>query len=121
MSDHQPLAARAILVVEDDFYLAEDLSDALQRAGATVLGPFASVADALALLGGTRPDLAVLDVHLGGDTSFAIGRALHSQGVPMVFATGYDAAIIPEDLAGAAHMPKPIRMAELVKALQALG
>jgi hypothetical protein len=38
MSDEMPLRGCAVLVVDDDFYLAEDAREALEEAGAVVLG-----------------------------------------------------------------------------------
>ena len=45
-----PLDGRHILVVEDDFLLAQSLRDALEEAGAVVLGPAARVRQALDLI-----------------------------------------------------------------------
>jgi hypothetical protein len=44
------LKRRQILVVEDEYLLAEDLRFALDAAGAGVVGPAASVDEALELL-----------------------------------------------------------------------
>lgn len=112
-----PLEGCSVMVVEDDFLLADDISYALEDAGAVVLGPFAEVRSAFELLEDRRPDLAVLDVNLGGETSFEIGRDLRRRGVPILFATGYDASIIPSDLAGAAYLIKPLTVAMLISTL----
>ncbi|MDF0490195.1 response regulator [Sphingomonas sp. H39-1-10] len=110
----------SVLVLEDDFYLADDIAEALRRAGARVLGPFANAAGALASLRGARPDLAVLDVNLGAETSIEVGRGLRGDGVPILFATGYDASALPPDLADAAYLPKPVNMTALVSRLRDL-
>ena len=60
------LRGRLILVVEDDYFVAEDLCREREDQGASVMGPVPSVADALALLAREdRPDIALLDVKLG--------------------------------------------------------
>jgi hypothetical protein len=41
------LAGRSVLVIEDDFYLADDAGQTLEDAGAGVLGPASNVEDAL--------------------------------------------------------------------------
>lgn len=115
-----PLTGCSVLVLEDDFYLADDIADALQHAGAIVLGPFGNVQGALACLRDARPDLAVLDVNLGAETSIEVGRGLHGDGVPILFATGYDASVLPPDLADVAYLPKPVNMALLVARLDEL-
>jgi hypothetical protein len=55
------LRGRRVLVVEDDYLLAEDLREELQSSGAEAIGPVAGVADDLALLeAGPAPDMAAL-------------------------------------------------------------
>lgn len=76
--------------------LAQDLRDELESMGAEVLGPVPSVADAMALLAREAPpDVAVLDVNLGGEMVFPLADVLCDWGVRSVFATGCDAETIP--------------------------
>ena len=59
---------RRILVVEDDFFVADEVTHGLRRHGAEVVGPAPTVAAALALLDGAAAlDGAALDVNLGGE------------------------------------------------------
>jgi DNA-binding response OmpR family regulator len=111
------LKGLSILVVEDDYYLADDASRALARAGAKVLGPCARAAEAMALADREIPDCALLDVNLGGGPDFAAARALASLGVPIVFMTGYDARVIPHDLAAARCLQKPAESSRIVAAV----
>jgi CheY-like chemotaxis protein len=107
-----------VLVVEDEFLMAEELRDALEDVGARVLGPAPSVEAALALLDGTPAiDAAILDVKLGGECSFAVADALVARGVPFVFATGYDASALPLAYRGAHRCEKPVDMTTLRHAL----
>jgi len=101
------LKGLSILVVEDDFYLADDASRALACAGAKVIGPCADAEEAIALADREMPDCALLDVNLGDGLDFATARALAARGVPIVFVTGYDTEIIPRDLADAPCLQKP--------------
>ncbi|MEG3089377.1 response regulator [Sphingomonas sp. PB4P5] len=81
------LAGRRVLVVEDDYLLGIDLAATLQGAGAEVIGPASSVAEALDMLD-PLPDVASLDVQLGDETSFPIADELARRGIPFVFVTG---------------------------------
>lgn len=54
----------AIPVVEDQPFIALDLAPAIEDAGGAVLGPAASVAQALELPRGSRADGAILGVKL---------------------------------------------------------
>jgi DNA-binding response OmpR family regulator len=83
-----PLGGRRVLVVEDVYLLATALQEALQREGGRVVGPFRG-ADAARQAADAEPlDLAMLDVHLAGDTVFPLAEHLETLGVPVVFVTG---------------------------------
>ena len=116
------LTGRRILVVEDEALVAMLVEDALLDAGAAVLGPAATVAEALALLDRepTPPDAAVLDLNLAGETSTPVADVLAARGIPFVVATGYGASGLPS---GHAHVPvlaKPYDPDELTAALRRL-
>ena len=112
------LTGRRILVVEDDFYIAEDMACQLEAGGAKVIGPVANVAAAFGLIEQAEPiDGAVVDVNLQGVMSWPIADALFRRGVPFVFATGYDRAFIPERYAGVSCCEKPCNFHMIGKAL----
>ena len=107
-----------ILVAEDEYLLADDLCTELADHGATVVGPAATVDQGLALLGETeRLHGAVLDVNLRGEPVFPLADQLIARGRPFVFTTGYDANAIPERFAGVPRCQKPVRVADVVRAL----
>lgn len=84
------LSGRTVLVVEDQMLIALDLVEMLEDAGMIVFGPAASVQEALELLATAPPDIAILDVNLGDETSGTIARTLSAVGTPYLFSTGYD-------------------------------
>lgn len=102
------LAGAKVLVLEDDYYLATDLQEALEGAGATVIGPCADAPGALRLLVEQRPDCALLDVNLGHGPSYELPRELTRSGVPFAFVTGYDREVIPAEFAQAERLEKPV-------------
>ncbi|MCB8837054.1 response regulator [Aurantimonas sp. VKM B-3413] len=103
------LKGRRILIVEDDYFLAEDMMLLFTEAGATVAGPVATLAEALAAVEGeAQLDGAVLDINLRGELSFPVADALISRGVPFVFATGYDCSLLPERFANVPACEKPV-------------
>ncbi|MBD0275522.1 MAG: response regulator [Acetobacteraceae bacterium] len=80
-----------VLIVEDEVLIALALADSLEGAGHHVLGPAATMAEALALCEGTPPpELAVLDINLrDGSSGVDVARALFERwGVPSIFASG---------------------------------
>jgi CheY-like chemotaxis protein len=121
VSARQALGGRAILVVEDDYLVADDIVAVLRRAGARVAGPVATGEDALSLIQEEGSlDLAVLDVKLRREVVYGVAEALEARGVPFVFATGYDRADLPDRFAGAPLIEKPFDAGQLVRVLAAL-
>lgn len=89
------LSGYRVLVVEDEYFIAAEIEDALIRAGAEVIGPISDIKEALRQVRGDGFDLAVLDINLGGDLAYPIADALVAQRVPFLFATAYQASEIP--------------------------
>jgi len=116
------LRGRRVLVVEDEALVAMLVEDALVDAGCDVVGPVATVAEALSLLDGTEtpPEAAVLDLNLAGETSAPVADELARRGVPFVVATGYGAAGLPPEHKDVPVLAKPYDPAELTAALARL-
>ena len=114
------LSERRVLVVEDEALVAMLVEDALLDAGASVIGPAATVAEALALLERETPDAAVLDLNLAGETSTPVADALAARGVPFVVATGYGADGLPPGHASVPVLAKPYDPDDLTAALDRL-
>jgi CheY-like chemotaxis protein len=94
---------RRVLVVEDEFIVATDLSRELEDAGAKVVGPVATIKDALGTIASTELDGAVVDVMLRDGWSFEVANALADRHVPFIFATGF----IGQDMLPARHADLP--------------
>jgi two-component system, response regulator PdtaR len=85
------LIGKRCLVLDDEFLIALDIQQILERAGATEVTCVASAAEALDLLRREpKFDIAVLDVKLSGPegTSLGVAEALAATGTPFVFLTG---------------------------------
>lgn len=119
MMNSKPLpgvvCGRKVLVVEDNLLLADSLCDLLSEIGCEPVGPVARVSEALRLCETSAVDCALLDVHLGRDTSFEIADWLTTHNTPFVFVTGSsDRQSIPVRLAHVHLMPKPFGRNDLV-------
>jgi CheY-like chemotaxis protein len=115
------LAGQRVLVVEDEYFLADDLVQSLTRLGAAVLGPVSSAAAALSLLDSGQPDLAIVDINLKGDISFAIADAMAARNLPFIFATGYDEAAIPGRFSDRPRWQKPYDVMQMMDSLGKLS
>lgn len=112
------LHGRRILVVEDDYHVAHSLALALEADGAEIVGPAGTVKAALELIArGGRIDGAVLDINLHGEMVYPVADALHQQGVPFVFTTGYDARTVGQRYPDVACLEKPVMIPQLIDAL----
>lgn len=78
----------AILIVDDEPFIALDLALAVEDAGCSVVGPAGSVREALRLLDGCRVTAAILDVNLSDGDISPVVEILAARGVPLIFQTG---------------------------------
>ena len=94
----------AILIVEDEAFIAIDLADAITDLGGVVIGPVASVAEALTLTEHDHLDAAILDANLLDRDVTPVALRLGQLGVAFVL---HSATGIPRDLA-AVHPNVPL-------------
>lgn len=107
-----------ILVVEDEYMLADDLRTELGDADAVVIGPVGTIEDALQIVHSDKKiDGAVLDINLRGEMVFPLADLLAHRGVPFLFTTGYDDTVIPTRFADVVRCEKPISMTKVAKAI----
>ena len=113
--------ARRVLVVEDEMLIGMLLEDMLTDLGHEVAAIVPRLKDALAAVERETYDLAVLDVHLHGESAFPVADALIAKGVPFVFATGYGERGLPENYRGRPVLQKPFAKDDLERVLKTLA
>ena len=111
------LSGYRIVILEDDYYQAHDCQQLLEQAGARITAITATIPDLDALLAEGPIDVVLIDINLGHGLSFDFARALKARSIPFVFLTGYDAGMLPDDLAGSPYLSKPADAARIVAAL----
>lgn len=110
-----------VLVVDDNFAVAESLKVFLDSSGFTVTAVVGSLKAAHAAVTAGGFDVAVLDIRLGSDVVTTAAERLAEQGVPIVFLSGYaDTDILPESLRGYPRLGKPFDPVALVAAIRGL-
>ena len=112
------LAGRSVLVIEDDYFVAKELTSILREHGATVLGPAPDIARGRALVSDCHPDCALLDVNLKGRFVYELAEELIGRGIPSIFTTGYDASFLPLSLRHAPCLQKPIDAHHLIEVIR---
>jgi len=112
-----PLSGLKILIVEDQFLIADDLRRVVGFLGAEIVGPCPTVAAAQAALAGQPVDVALLDLNLGGDQVVPIAEELKRRAIPFAFTTGYEAWVVPPEFQERPLLHKPVSPAELERTL----
>jgi CheY-like chemotaxis protein len=113
-------AKRRVLVVEDEMLIGMLLEDMLIDLGHQVAAVVPRLKEALAAVERETYDMAILDVHLQGESAFPVAEALIARGVPFVFATGYGERGLPEDFRGRPVLQKPFAKDDLERVLKTL-
>ena len=107
-------------MVEDEIIVAWLLEDMLADLGCAVVGPAASINQALAMIDTEAIDAAVLDVNLNGQMSYPIADALAARGVPFAFSSGYHKDRLLERYRTVPSLQKPFHLSELTDMLAML-
>lgn len=116
--DSQALKGLIVLVAEDEYMIATDLANELVGFGVIVLGPVASLDGAMDLIADAdHIDAAILDVSLQGEKVFPAAEMLEDNGVPFLFATGYDQSLMPPRFHNVLRCEKPVGSLDLSLAL----
>lgn len=110
---------KSVLIVEDEFLIAMDIQDMLERLGWRVIGPASSVSASLRLIETDVPSVAVLDMNLGKELVTPVAEALRARGVPFILAS---ATASPAELGGEVfrdvpNVGKPLTERDLVTTL----
>lgn len=113
-----PLAGHRVLVVEDEYFLADDIVRALQALGARVIGPFGELEDATQVIDDDAAiDAAIIDINLRSEMVFPLARILKARNIPFVFATGYDRGSIDAEFRDVRVWEKPVDLAAMARDL----
>jgi len=78
-----------VLVVEDEFIIALDLSETVQDLGYALEGPFEGNEQAIEAIEEQLPDAAILDVFTADGEVYPLADKLSAAGVPIVFHSGH--------------------------------
>ncbi|WP_176596187.1 MULTISPECIES: response regulator [Sphingobium] len=117
MADMAAPRTACVLVVEDEYFLASDLSALLAEEGFSVIGPHGSLFGAVKAITEQRPDIALLDLNLQGEMSFPLMDELMARSVPIVIVSGYDGQALPERYEGCTRVAKPYARADILGAI----
>lgn len=89
------VSGRNVLIVENEYFLADDMANTMKEMGAIVVGPFPNTEKVIDL---KLIDLALLDVKLDEESDiYPFAWRLRLANIPFIFVTGYDKKAIKEE------------------------
>src|SRR5215475_7255297 len=110
-----------ILVVEDNYLLAEVVCDFVAECGMQPIGPATGLDRGLVYAREAPLDGAILDINLDGRLSFPICSVLAQRGIPFCFLTAYgDLSLVPQQFRAVPLVSKPFETEEMRCAIETM-
>jgi len=113
------LAARRVLIVEDEALIAMAVEDEVRRLGCTDMFVAYNKAQALHEIDSYMPAFAIIDVSLT-DTGedYEIADRLAERGIPFIFSSGHLAGELPDRHVGRPFVSKPMQSSDFAEAVR---
>jgi CheY-like chemotaxis protein len=111
------LTGLRVLVVEDEMLVSLLIEDMLADHACEIVGPFATVAEAVEAAMTEAIDIALLDVNIAGTKVYPVADVLKARRIPFLFLSGYGQSAIPRDQPDWRVCAKPFREVDLVEML----
>lgn len=109
MDGSKPMDTARVLVVEDEYFIADDCAKILIDLGCQVAGPFGRLEDAEQFLDQASGEIggALLDVNLQGSSVYPLLDRLLWLNIPVALYTGYSPEYLPERFRNLPVFTKP--------------
>jgi two-component SAPR family response regulator len=112
------LVNKRVMVVEDEYLVSMLIEDTLADNRCSIVGPYATLSEALAAAKVQDVDIALLDVNLRGEKVYPVADLLSERGIPFILLSGYGKGAIPNDRPDWTFCCKPFTPEELAEALK---
>jgi two-component SAPR family response regulator len=110
-----------VLIVEDEYFLANDLERALRLEGAEIVGPIGYLSEAIGQVEKDGSDVAIIDINLHDQNAYPVADKLAEEHIPFVFATGYNQEVLPSRFSEVTRFEKPYDASAIAKHVVQLG
>lgn len=98
-----------ILIVEDEFIIADEIALIVEGLGHSVVGPAGTIEEAASIIAGEPLDFAIIDANLRGHSSSELAQSLVERQVPFCVCTGYRVDDIRLAFGDIPVVQKPVR------------
>jgi CheY-like chemotaxis protein len=116
--ESQIFSGLRVLVVEDEMLVSLLIEEMLIDHHCAIVGPFATVPEAVNAARQEAIDVALLDVNIGGAKVYPVADALSARRIPFLFLSGYGQSAIPEGRPDWRVCSKPFREEDLIGMLR---
>ena len=107
----------SVFLVEDEVLIRMMVADMLEELGHRVVAEAGDLSRAMKLAQSAVFDLAILDVNLHGEMSFPVAEAIKARQLPLIFSSGYEAKMAPNQYCGLLVLQKPYSLNKLKSAI----
>ena len=111
-----------VLIVEDEYIIANTLELMLQQAGYAIMGIADSVSEALAFIEQQQPDMVLLDIYLKGpETGIDLAKQLEDKGIPFIYVSANDNPGVLDavkETQSSGYIVKPFREKDVLTTLE---
>ena len=107
-----------ILIVEDEFIIADEIASIVEGLGHSIVGPTGTLEEAGSIIADQELDFAIIDANLRGRSSAELGQRLAERAVPYCVCTGYRLDDIRAAFGDVPVVQKPVRERALASILQ---
>jgi CheY-like chemotaxis protein len=107
-----------VFLVEDEIMIRMMIADMLEELGYSVAAEAGRIEEALELVQRTEFDIAIMDINLHGEPVFPVAKSIKKRNRPFIFATGYNASILPDEFRDRPALQKPFQIETLGRLLE---
>jgi response regulator RpfG family c-di-GMP phosphodiesterase len=113
MWDTDKAAGRRILVVEDEFLIAQMVGDMLADLDCTCIGPIMTLEAGIVAAASVQCDAAIINLVIQGQKAYAVVEELAARNIPFCFASGVSPDSVHEKWRQHRFIRKPFLIEEV--------
>ena len=100
-------AGRRVLVIEDEFLIAQMVGDMLADLNCVCIGPITTLAAGVEAAASVHCDAAIINLIIQGQMAYAVAEELAARNIPFCFASGTSPASVHEKWRQRRFISKP--------------